>query len=46
MLTNVALKALKPGPKPYKKADGGGLLVLVQPNVSVVRTFGADRGVD
>ena len=32
MLTDVALKALKPGPKPYKRADGGGLYILVQPN--------------
>ncbi|MGQ0280167.1 tyrosine-type recombinase/integrase [Sphingopyxis sp. Q841] len=39
MLTNVALKALKPGPKPYKKADGGGLFVLVQPNGTKVWRF-------
>jgi len=32
MLTNVALKALKPAAKPYKKSDGGGLFILVQPN--------------
>jgi integrase len=32
MLTDVALKALKPDSKPYKRADGGGLSVLVQPD--------------
>ncbi|WP_332817401.1 tyrosine-type recombinase/integrase [Sphingopyxis sp.] len=34
MLTNVALKALKPAAKPYKKADGGGLFILVETNGS------------
>jgi hypothetical protein len=32
MLTDIALKALKPAAKPYKQADGGGLFVLVQPS--------------
>jgi hypothetical protein len=32
MLTNVALKALKSSAKAYKKSDGGGLFILVQPN--------------
>ena len=34
LLTNVAIKALKPTSKPYKKADGGGLFIFVQPNGS------------
>lgn len=32
MLTDVALKNMKPAAKPYKRSDGGGLFVLVQPN--------------
>ena len=32
MLTDIALKNLKPGPKPYKRSDGGGLFILVHPN--------------
>lgn len=32
MLTDIALKNLKPEPKPYKRSDGGGLFVIVQPN--------------
>jgi len=32
MLTNVAIKAFKPAGKPYKKADSGGLFILIQPN--------------
>ena len=32
MLTDVALRNLKPGLKAYKRSDGGGLFVLVQPN--------------
>ncbi len=32
MLTDVALKNLKPDSRPYKRSDGGGLFVLVQPN--------------
>ncbi|MEG3147524.1 integrase arm-type DNA-binding domain-containing protein [Sphingomonas sp. RT2P30] len=32
MLTDIALKNLKPEAKPYKRSDGGGLFVLVQPN--------------
>lgn len=39
MLTNVALKALKPAAKPYKKSDGGGLFILVQPNGGKVWRF-------
>jgi len=34
MLTNVAIKAFKPASKPYKKSDGGGLFLLIQPNGS------------
>ncbi|MBL0914144.1 MAG: integrase arm-type DNA-binding domain-containing protein [Sphingopyxis sp.] len=40
MLTNVALKALKPGPKPIKKSDGGGLFILVETNGSKLWRFG------
>ncbi len=32
MLTDIALRALKADAKPFKKADSGGLFVLVQPN--------------
>lgn len=32
MLTDFAIKALKPGPKPYKRSDGGGLFLLINPN--------------
>lgn len=32
MLTDVAIRAMKPADKPYKKADSGGLFILVQPN--------------
>lgn len=32
MLTDIALKALKRGARPYKKSDGGGLFILVQPD--------------
>lgn len=32
MLTDVAIKTLKPGPKPIKRADGGGLFILVTPD--------------
>ncbi|WP_407672632.1 Arm DNA-binding domain-containing protein [Novosphingobium organovorum] len=31
MLTDVALKALKPDAKAYKKSDGGGLFIVVHP---------------
>lgn len=31
MLTDTAIRALKPAEKPLKKADGGGLFILVQP---------------
>ena len=34
MLTDKAVRNLKPEPKPYKKADSGGLYVLVMPNGS------------
>lgn len=39
MLTNLALKALKPAPKPYKKSDGGGLFILVEANGSKLWRF-------
>ncbi|HEV7341416.1 MAG TPA: Arm DNA-binding domain-containing protein [Sphingopyxis sp.] len=39
MLTNLALKALKPEPKPYKKSDGGGLFILVEANGSKLWRF-------
>lgn len=32
MLTDIALKNLKPDSKAYKRSDGGGLFVVVQPN--------------
>ena len=32
MLTDIALKALKPTQKPYKRSDGGGLFIFVKPN--------------
>lgn len=34
MLTDTALKSLKSGLKPHKRADSGGLFILVQPNGS------------
>lgn len=34
MLTDAAIRALRPGLRPQKKADGGGLFVMVQPNGS------------
>lgn len=34
MLTDVALRALKPESKPYKRSDGGGLFIFVQPGGS------------
>jgi integrase len=37
MLTDLAIKKLKPGPKRYEKRDGRGLRVVVQP--SGVRSF-------
>lgn len=40
MLTTFALKALKPGPKPIKKSDGGGLFILVEVNGSKLWRFG------
>lgn len=33
-LSDVACRGAKPGDKPYRKADGGGLSLLVQPNGS------------
>src|SRR5688500_11694335 len=33
-LTDVAVRKSKPGPKPFKVTDGGGLFLLVQPNGS------------
>lgn len=32
MLTDTAIRGLKAGPKNLKKADGGGLFLLIQPN--------------
>jgi hypothetical protein len=34
MLTDTAIRALKPGPRPIKKSDGGDLFVLVIPESS------------
>ena len=31
-LSDVACRGAKPGPKPYRKADGGGLSLLIQPS--------------
>ena len=39
MLTNVAINAFKSAEKPYKKADGEGLYLLVQPNGSKIWRF-------
>lgn len=39
MLTNIALKAMRPGTKPYKKSDGGGLFILVEANGSKLWRF-------
>src|SRR3546814_17807758 len=39
MLTNVALNALKPGGKAYKKSDSGGLFILVETNGSKLWRF-------
>lgn len=39
MLANGAINAFKPAEKPYKKADGGGLYLLVQPNGSKIWRF-------
>lgn len=39
LLTNVAIKAFKPAGKPYKKADSGGLFILIQPNVAKIWRF-------
>lgn len=36
MLTNIELKAMAPQAKPYKRSDGGGLFILVQPNGSKI----------
>jgi len=39
MLTEVALKKLKPMSKPYKRADSEGLYVLVKPSGSILWRF-------
>lgn len=39
MLTNVALKALKPDARRYKKADSGGLFIFVEANGSKLWRF-------
>ena len=33
-LSDVACQSMKPGPKPYRKTDGGGLSLLIQPSGS------------
>ena len=33
-LSDVACRGAKPGPKPYRKTDGGGLPLLIQPSGS------------
>lgn len=38
-LTDTALRALKPTDKPYKRADSGGLYILVQPNGATLWRF-------
>ncbi len=38
-LTNFDIKNAKPGEKPYKLADGGGLYLLIQPNGSKLWRF-------
>jgi hypothetical protein len=46
MLTDTAIKNLKPKGKPYKKGDEGGLYLLVQPSGSkhwYMSYRGADR---
>ena len=32
MLTDIALRALKAGPKPYKRSDGSVLFIFIKPN--------------
>jgi hypothetical protein len=32
MLSDANIRSLQPAAKPFKKADGGGLFILVQPN--------------
>lgn len=44
MLTNVALKALKPDAKRYKKADSGGLFIFVEANGSKLWRFAYRHG--
>jgi integrase len=39
MLTDKAIRALKPREKPYKVTDGGGLYLLIQPNGSRLWRF-------
>ena len=38
-LTDRAIKSFKPGPKPYKRFDGGGLFLFVKPNGSKLWRF-------
>lgn len=40
MLTNIAIKSLQPADRPYKRSDGGGLFIHVQPNGSKLWRFG------
>jgi Arm DNA-binding domain len=39
MLTDAAIRRIKPGPKPFKKADALGLYMLVQPSGSRLWRF-------
>ena len=50
MLTDTALRRIKPGEKPYKLNDSGGLLLIVNPNGSLwwrlkYRFGGKERGI-
>lgn len=40
MLTNIGIQALKKQAKPYKRSDGGGLYLLINPNGSKIWRFG------
>lgn len=42
MLTDVALKVRKPGPKPFKRSDGGGLFIFVKLNGGKSRSLGCN----
>jgi integrase len=40
VLTDKGIKAMKPADKPYKKSDGGGMFLLVQPNGTKIWQLG------